>query len=264
MATSPLFPFRFLRKLRKAVLISFYVRNFLRIWWHVVLGKPVNEIQLWNGWVVHAPHTVQMWNHFNDIWLNAVYTRFGLVLPKGGVVVDIGANIGLFSLLAARTAARIVAVEPSPETFKWLTRNLAQCGLDNIFTINAACANTSEERPLFIHSQWTSNSLQARGVEGHVMVSCVTLEELLDKYCEGKCDFLKMDCEGAEYEILLGASNAQLQRVGMIAMECHVDICGRTAQDLGARLTDAGFSVTVERVHEEDDCVMLYAHQCGA
>jgi len=78
-------------------------------------GRPVTEIRLRRGAVIKATAEHALWPHFSDIWYHRSYTHH-FALPSGSLVVDIGANVGVFSLFAARKARVVYALEPSSRT----------------------------------------------------------------------------------------------------------------------------------------------------
>lgn len=240
---------RVFRRAKKAIQIGFIADNFVDVWGSIVAGRKLGELRLRNGVRLGAPDSVELWNHFNDIWLDHVYDGEGYDIPQNGNVVDIGANIGLFSLLAARRAARVLAFEPFGPCFEWLSRNVASNGQSNVVQpFKSAVASNAGSRTFHVQPQLTSNSFYS--TEGQaVTVECTTLEAIVQNQCGGRCDFLKMDCEGAEFEILLGCSDDTLRRIGVIAMEVHEGVGGHTAADLERRLRQAGFSVRVAHIN---------------
>src|SRR5207249_2412898 len=73
-------------------------------------------------------------------------------LSPGDTFIDVGANIGYYSLLAARRVGptgSVVAIEPSPKTFRALEANLAQNRLKNVRTVNAAVSDRQATVPLY-------------------------------------------------------------------------------------------------------------------
>ena len=74
-------------------------------------------------------------------------------------------------------------------------------------------------------------------------VESVTLDSIMDDLRIGKCDFLKMDCEGAEYEILRNTSRRTFRKIGRISMECH----GNRMSEAETMLKEAGFDIVCAR-----------------
>lgn len=147
---------------------------------------------------------------------------------KGGVVVDIGANCGVFSCMAAQDQNAVVAYEPEWENYKRLLLNLER---NNCYVVANLLA---VGKPGFasISSQSGGSQLHRDGQK----VLVVSLDYVLDSFTE--IDFLKMDCEGSEYEIIDHASNVALKKIKRFAAEFHPDLVdAETHQRVVARLT---------------------------
>ncbi|MBW3577897.1 MAG: FkbM family methyltransferase [Actinobacteria bacterium] len=184
---------------------------------------------------------MDLWNHFSDIWIHQSYHP---VQPlKGHVVVDIGANIGIFSLWAVRFgASRIVAVEPHPTTFKLLEEYASGCPISSL-----CCAITHDAGRVLLElgdsstshrvAQAGESGLSASGIE----VDAITLDQLFHMYGIVQCGLLKLDCEGSEYDILLSQPEC-LDVVDQIVLEYHPrSDCH--PQLLAQKLSERGFKV---------------------
>ncbi|MBE9547031.1 MAG: FkbM family methyltransferase [Proteobacteria bacterium] len=152
----------------------------------------------------------------------------GLDVPHSPVVIDIGANAGFFTLFAASrfSDARILSFEPVPSNFRQLERNRS---------LNKNCRITCFEKAVAGHSGKISLGLDAddsfttdatiferRDKEDEIIEApSVTLPEIFDEFGLERCDVLKMDCEGAEYEILYNCPPSYMSRISQIAMEVH-------------------------------------------
>jgi FkbM family methyltransferase len=114
---------------------------------------------------------------------------------KDMTVVDLGANMGFFSLYAQDSASRIVAVEPAPRTYnilQKLTKDIA-----NITTVQAAIGNSNSAVEFFINENPTVNSLlDRRGTA--ISVPGMTLQQLFETHNLTTVDFCKCDIEGSE------------------------------------------------------------------
>lgn len=146
-------------------------------------------------------------------------------LLKGRPVIDIGANVGTFSILAASLgASKVVAVEPVATTFNTLTANLSRAGINHVVTPKKAVVLDEEGKTvkISVHEKSGHNSIYKDS--GHSEeVSSVTLSNLLDMV-EGDEVFVKMDCEGSEYDILMNADPDDMKRVARLAIEIHGDL----------------------------------------
>ena len=83
----------------------------------IAAGRPITQLRVRGGSTISAPPSGDLWNHFNAIWLKECYTQ-GRELPPEGTVIDIGANVGIFTLLASRRADRVICLEPLPEAYE--------------------------------------------------------------------------------------------------------------------------------------------------
>jgi len=142
-------------------------------------------------------------------------------------VIDLGANCGLFSLYAADSCSKIIAVEPTPSTFTVLEEIVKDHG--NISPLQLAIGPHNEMVSFFINENSTTNSMLNRnGVE--TKVQCMTLETLLFKEGLEHVDFIKCDIEGSEMEALSDATLAPIaDRVNFWFVEVHQTDVGESA-----------------------------------
>jgi FkbM family methyltransferase len=162
---------------------------------------------------------------FHEVWDHERYTagQIGAV-ACGGTIVDIGAHIGLFSLFAARKlrAKRIVSVEPDYVNFELLSKNISTNRVRNASLVRAALAGESGVRRFFANSWNTGgHSLYSRTGSSQ-LVSTTSLADLFRTFGISECSLLKLDCEGAEMEILDSAPDELLRGVSAIALEYHL------------------------------------------
>jgi FkbM family methyltransferase len=147
-------------------------------------------------------------------------------IPKGGSVIDIGANAGFFSMFAASRfdQPKILSYEPIPVNFRQLQKNRELNPQHDIHPHQNAVAGKAGEITLTFDpsDSFTTSASMTRKQEGEeIKVTCVTLKDIFEKYGLERCDFLKMDCEGAEYDIFYNCPEDILSRIDQIAMEVH-------------------------------------------
>ena len=147
-------------------------------------------------------------------------------LPAGrGVVVDLGAHIGCFTLLAARAGHRVLAVEPSPANFSILRRNVQRNGVEDVELAQAAAGECRRTARLVLPDDASHTGrfslFPGRGVRT-MPVPVLTLDEILRSARVDRVALLKLDCQGSEYEILYSAGVSLLERIDSIAVECEV------------------------------------------
>ena len=187
---------------------------------------------------------------FYDNVLQRDYLQGGIALNLGDVVFDVGANIGSFTVVAARLvgeAGRVFAFEPNPIAFARLEENVALNRLGNVRCFPFAIGGRAGSFEFFSHDRANFSSLfegvDRRGLEGMNAdtVAVRTLPEVIAELGLESIDLLKLDCEGAEYEIVdhLDAKAAGIIR--QLAMETHA-VPGRSRRDLIGRLAELGFA----------------------
>ncbi|MBS3055447.1 MAG: FkbM family methyltransferase [Candidatus Aenigmarchaeota archaeon] len=180
----------------------------------------------------------------NDIFARKSYDKFSPI-QNGFTVIDIGANIGAFSIYAASKGAVVYSYEPEKENFKLLNKNISlNHGKEKIHPFNLAVGGKSGLTSLFIskenvggHSIFPSPKLESKQ-----NVRITTLTDILRGKRIEKCDFLKLDCEGAEYDILFKITKNMLAKIKRIGMEYH-RIKGRNYKDMIKFLGENGFKV---------------------
>ncbi len=151
-------------------------------------------------------------------------------------IVDLGANIGAASVFFATRwpDARVLALEPDPDTFERLVRNTAPfAGVSAERLAVAGAPGELRVRPSAWGDSLTSSTLSGAG-EGRP-VPAVTLDEIVE-HCGGRIDLLKFDIEGMELEMLRAAK--RLDAVDTIVGELHEEMMGAPAGEV-ARLLSA-------------------------
>ena len=141
-------------------------------------------------------------NDYEPITTRAVLAA----LPAGGVAVDVGANIGYFTCLAARAVGPrgvVHAIEPAPENVEALKRNVRLNGFRNVVVHAVAAADVADVRTLRLTTEVTHHGLYdhpASRTVAEVRVPTAPLDALV----EVPANLIKVDVEGAEVEVLRG------------------------------------------------------------
>lgn len=193
--------------------------------------------------------------------------EYGTV-ADGAVVLDIGANIGTFSVYAGTTArgVTIYAYEPTVEFFASLERNIRMNGLDRAVTcFNLAAGADTRVRRLALESKGFSfpTLLPSDGdeVTRTADVQTTSLADILDANRLERVDLMKMDCEGAEYEILYGTPDRYLERIREIRMEYHrLPAEGCNKASLAAFLESRGYRITMVTPAEANGNLWVRRH----
>lgn len=150
---------------------------------------------------------------------------------SGQVVVDVGAHMGAYTILAANRVGRtgkVIAVEAHPSNFEMLLKNVRLNNFENVVPVNVAAANYEGHVKLYTgkKSGWHSimRTRQEYLEEKHLTVPCGRLDRLLAKLGVRKVDWIKIDVEGAEVQVLEGMRATLLNngRANLI-VELHSD-----------------------------------------
>jgi len=215
------------------------------------IGERLCQLNLRNGLVLASPADEPLLTLFQEVWVDRCYDLEGYTIAPGHVIIDIGANVGVFSAWAASVSpdVRVVALEPSPRMCTFLRRNLSLNRLHNVTVVEQACGGKRGEVTLYTRGHGGLNSIYcqdnlASRFEPMARVPMVTLDDVFDCFGLSRCDLLKIDCEGAEYEIILNASDGTLEKIARVAMEYHVGLNEYVPEDLVRRLAAMGFETT--------------------
>lgn len=165
------------------------------------------------------------------------------ICRSGDVCVDVGAHIGCFSLscFQANKTGSIFAIEPHPETFGRLVKNIRLNQADNIIPVHAAISSRSGNIELDLKRR-VNMARVANGKRGDVLVLCYTLDDFVRNNNLNKIDLLKIDVEGHEIECLQGALYT-LPKTHRIVLEFHSEELHEQAMRI---LSSAGFKVGIK------------------
>lgn len=202
-----------------------YLRNWREVGGQLRSRTPVRRLEFRNGAVLVAPAEAHLDFLFAEIWLAGVYTPSGYGLSRGDVVIDVGANVGVFTAYAAAQDRdiEVFAFEPCPANAAILRSNVATFPHQKVHVTEQAVAGSTCERVLSDHpTVWILHHLAeaGMGVTG-LKVSCISLDDLMEENAIERCHLLKLDCEGSEYEILRSARPETLERIDKIVGEYH-------------------------------------------
>lgn len=184
------------------------------------------------------------------------YAAPGFEIAPGDRVVDVGANVGAFAVWAATVGATVTAYEPHPETHRWLERNTAGLAVE---CVNAAVvASPPPSGSVFLAVDDAADTHREIAREPHATAIEVPAASLTDAIAPG-CDLLKLDCEGAEFDLLTSTPADTLRRARRIA--CEVHSWHGDPSTLQGRLQYLGYEV--HSIPKPDGLSLLFAHRRG-
>jgi FkbM family methyltransferase len=219
--------------------------------------RGVNELHLRSGLQLVAPREEPLLSLFREVWVERRYLPARSSLAPDATIVDIGANVGVFAVWASLLVplGRVFAVEPSRAMFAFLEKNIERNALTNVVAIPSAVSGTDGRSAFFSRGPGVMNTLYS--VDNYQSrfqkledVDSVTLDTLFTRWRIDRCDLLKLDCEGAEYEILLNASPQAFRRIRALAVEYHVGLNEHRPEELVRVLASHGFQARIEPLQD--------------
>jgi FkbM family methyltransferase len=212
---------------------------------------------------------------YDEIFVGGTYDHPQIKLPERATIIDVGANVGLFTIWAARkhSPRTILAYEASPITHECLVENVAR-HVDSEVT-RAICVNLAVSREagreLVLHQPpWVAgistildgntlpwiNELRDKGELHTHKVRSTTISHEMAEHGLAAVDLLKVDVEGHFMEVLEGIAPADMAKVRNIVLEAeYAEQLGHSRDTLRALLRDKGFTVEAQDAAQ----IMIYA-----
>jgi len=166
----------------------------------------------------------------DSLWLsiNGIHEKFETDLvkqeiKKGDVVIDIGANIGYYTLIFAKLVGdtgKVFAFEPDPTNFELLRKNIEANGYKNVMLNQKALSDKEGKVALTLIKQNTAGhhiSSAQQAPKNSIQVDTITADDYFKNF-DHKIDFIKMDVEGAESKVLNGMTNLLRNNVDLKMM----------------------------------------------
>jgi FkbM family methyltransferase len=199
---------------------------------------------------------------FKEIFMCDVYSINEITkdLNEESVVLDIGANVGYFSilLLSKKRVKKIIAFEPIPINIQTLKKTIGENRLlqEKLFlTEKAVTGLPMGELILYLDSEkeLTENASVISGFESthsqKLVVPSITLKQIFKENNLSQIDFVKMDCEGSEFDILYNTELSFLKKIKKMMLEVHdIDTQKNNTEYMSQYLQSAGFEISYYRL----------------
>ena len=190
-----------------------------------IINKSVIQIKLKNGIniILRVDKKSSDLDILVEVFIEKAYFPVGFEIHDNDIIIDIGAHIGMFSIYAAQfcKAGKIFCFEPLPDNFELLKSNVMKNKLENIFIKNSAVSNKNHKLKFYQSNEDFAAGGLFRKSNNFFEVGGNTLEQIFENNMIKKCNILKMDCEGAEYEILLNLPKEIFSKIDKICLEYH-------------------------------------------
>ena len=158
-----------------------------------------------------------------NVWLLEEYDHPNFTIHSEDVVIDVGAHIGLFTVYASQFCnnGKIISFEPIKENYELLIENARINNLKNVVIYNLGVSSDSENLKIYLNNDQSGHSKFSQTSKS-VLVKSTSLKKIFDENCIEFCNFLKMDCEGSEYEIIRELPPEHLSKIEKMIIEYHM------------------------------------------
>ena len=216
----------------------------------LLAGRPARppEVQLRDGCRFRVRSLMDLWI-IKETCLDRDYERDLPPMGEDWRIVDIGAGLGDFCIHAAcgHPRRRVAAFEPFAESFHLLRENLHVNGIRNVqafpLAVGARNGPMRLQTTTGIAVQHSTARAGFTGPSDSLRVDGITLEQALRTAGFERCDLLKVDCEGGEFDIFQAATGELLERIDRIVMEYHDGCTPHDHNELVDRLRAHGYAV---------------------
>lgn len=168
-------------------------------------------------------------------------------------------------MLAASKAPRgaVYAIEACGDTFNYLRINAALNRLENLSTFHLALSDRPGKCTLYYDCGNWGHSIVSQLSNRSEVVECCTLQQFFDDNHIGKCSFIKFNCEGAEFPILLSSPANLLARVEKMLVLYHSDLwTNNSPEELLSHLEAGGFDCIVTNRTEKRGWIIATNSRC--
>lgn len=159
---------------------------------------------------------------FTHVWLLKEYDKPGFEINDTDIIIDVGAHIGLFTLFASQFCKHgtIYCFEPIKENFDLLLSNLQLNKIINVKPYNIAISKQAGNVTIYLNRDESGHSMHVLGTKS-VQIESNSLKNIIDHNNLEKCDLIKMDCEGEEYEIINSLPPDYFRKINKMCIEYH-------------------------------------------
>jgi len=248
----------------------------IALWWGYRYRPKPTLVRLRSGALIkttHVDHLQLLLYYFGTFEPECLAAMRRNVRP-GDTILDVGANIGLFTLegsLAVGPAGRVIAIEAMPAHATSVIDSVRRNGMSNVEVIPVAVGDQRGEGTLTLPSNMNYGMFTLGKVVGEVSfkVSVQRIDDILAERGVNSVDFIKMDIEGSELKALIGAEQTLRKHHPTILIELyeeHLNNCGTSSHEVKSFLTKLGYResfldgtlITLEQSHPVNECLFVH------
>jgi len=237
--------------LRTLLRMVVWLTNWRAVWSAYRISRPIPPLHFRRGLILLSGPSDDPVVLLREVFADGCYRRYATTFSSG-VMVDIGANIGAASLDLASCFPKLVvhAYEPNPSTARVLSENVKENGFSNrIHVYGDAVGRETGEFILRVNgSSVTATGYGQYPPTAHptsLITPMIKLDEVMRRAGGHPIEFLKIDAEGAEGDILEGASPSTLSSIRRVVLEYHEWLVPGVLERCKRVLSHAGFRLQV-------------------
>ena len=193
------------------------------------------------------------------IWLTREYEVPGFEIKEDDTIIDVGGHIGLFMLFCEQFCrkGKIYCFEPVLDNYRIFLDNVKLNNLENIHSFNMAISKQDGNVPLYLNDDSSGHSIFLKN-SNYIQVESITLQKVFELNNIKKCNLLKLDCEGSEYEIINSLPDSYFSMIDKIIIEYHfAKKYPKLLTELIKKLELMSFSINMKKL--DDDMGLIFA-----
>lgn len=235
-------------------------KNWLSVMSCMLMHKKPTSVILRSGIRIASSEKSDIIGMISEIFFSKRYNPAGFEIIEGDIVVDVGANIGVFSVYAATSkASKVISIEPEKENAEFVKKNMKINGFaKNHILLRAALFDISGTASLITSDCNEGHIVKAFDEEGEV-IQTIDPNDLFATLNIERINFLKIDCEGAEGRIFSAKNREWLNKIDKICMEYHDHVSILQHNEIETILINSGFQTIVKRDSLSSPFGFIYA-----
>lgn len=248
-----------------------HVKNWPIYFYHKWIGRPLITYFILRKHNISFSVPKETLRVFKEFFMSDTYEIDFLIshLPKNSIVIDVGANIGMFPirLLVDKPDITFYSFEPLPNNFSVLHHNIYSNSFLNerihIFQ-KAVLGKKQDDLKIYFDKEqtYTDTSSLIPGFENNydtLVTDCTTLEEICENNRIQNITLLKLDCEGSEYNILYESPIEIIKNIPFIVVETHdLDSDRNNLEGVKSYLGLLGFTLKTKPVSKKINLVWAW------
>jgi FkbM family methyltransferase len=250
------------------------------LWWGYRFRPAPSVAKLRSGPSIYISHTdyLQLLIYYFGTYEPYCLPYLRGCAKRGGTIIDVGANIGFYTLesaLAVGPTGHVISIEAAPPHVEAIRKNILLNGMTNISLIEVAVADSVGEAMLSLPQGDNLGMFTLGAVTGDqsYRVTLRPMDDLLAEHASDSISLIKMDIEGAEYRALLGAAKTLAKHKPSLLIELNEGAlrrCGSSTQAVKDLLTETGYRGWIIRrngispisgdkeTHDCDECLFIH------